>query len=281
MKKIWLLLGDEETKEKKEYLIAESYADLPEKLSMAVLRLAYTREKSLITRMAVFGLVCDMPRETRALLCEPEYRDSLERLLDQVDWAWSTGIEKFPFPHFRFKGTKYWLPDEQLQRVTTGEFVTAVAYLVAFSQDAGSNTQKGEYLDKFMATICRPQPSLAKRLMRDVVRFNGDEREAFSSYLADKRAVTFSAIDLAIKIAILQWFLTAVRQVETLYNMPAGEAGAAPLHLGSFVRDWELTVHSLAREGNFGNYDAVMERSIHDVLGYLELKKSEQDEVDN
>lgn len=279
MKKIWLSVDD--TDIRKEYRIAERYADLSPKTQMAVLRQAYTLEKCLMTRMAVFGLVCNMPRETRALLCEPEYQDHLQRLLDHVEWAWESGVEQRPFSSFKLKGVTYCLPDEELQHVTTGEFVTAVAYLVAFSLDTGNSSQKSDYLNRFMATICRPKLSLAKRLMRDVIRFNGDEREPFSSYLTGKRTALFESIDLAKKISILQWFLSAVRKVETLYNMPVAEAGAAPLHLGSFVRDWELTVHSLAKEGNFGNYDAVMERSIHDVLGYLELKKQENDDSDD
>jgi hypothetical protein len=285
MKKITIALDDQAPQT---FLIAERYSDLPPKLAMAVLKLAYTQDRTLETRLAVFHLVCDAPIEVKELFLQADQVGNLQRLLEQIEWAWQTGVEKRPMASFAAKGANYLLPDEELRQVSTGEFITAVAYLLAFSDTHSSSAFRGpadpvnkeRFLNQFLAAICRPKVSLIKRLQRNKDEYTGDDREPFNSYFLDSRAERFSSVDLATRIAILQWFLAAVSRAEQLYGMPAPDPTEkkAVLHTGTFVRDWETTVHNLAKEGNFGNYDAVMGRSIHDVLGYLELKKLNQED---
>lgn len=279
MKRIWL--GDAE------YRVATRYADLPHKQCLAVLRLAYTNEKTIESRLAVLHLSSTIPPNVTRVLCEPPFRDELMRILDCLEWAWTTGIETRPFASFTLKGREYLLPDEDLRLVNTGEFISSVAYLLAFSLSKSTrsggpvaNLEREGFLNMFLATICRPKVSLTKRLMRDKNRYTGDDREPFNSFYVESRAARFSSVELATKVAILQWYLKATERAERLYGMPEPDPAdnRTPLQTGAFIRDWESTVHFLAREGNFGNYDAVMERSIHDVLAYLELKKDEDHE---
>ncbi|GAB3911597.1 hypothetical protein GCM10028803_53450 [Larkinella knui] len=261
-----------------ECALATCYADLSRNGTLEVLKLAYCSPRTSETELRIWSLVFVAPPEIKKMLLLPLHRNELLRLLEQIDWAWKSGVGKKPLDAFQLKGTTYCLPDEELRLVTTGEFITAVTYLLAFSSPTGDNGQKADYLAHFLATICRPKQSLARRLKRDKTTWNGDEREAFNSYLIDGRAGRFRSVELGLQVAIMQWFLAAVGRAERLYNMPAAEKSDTPIALGSFVQDWEKTVHGLAREGNFGPYDAVMERSIHEVLAYLELRKIEFDE---
>ncbi len=279
MKTIKIAIDDQPSKY---YQIAERYNELPPKLAIAVLKLAYTQPRTLQSRLAVFHLVCNAPIEVKEQFVQPDQIDNLQRLLEQIEWAWETGLEKRPIASFVCKGATYLLPDEELHQVNTGEFITAVAYLLAFSDThtSSAGTSKEPFLNQFLATICRPKVSLLRRLQRRREDITGDDREPFNSYFVESRGERFSSVDLGTRIAILQWFLSATKRTEQLYGMPAPDPDEkkAILHTGTFVRDWETTVHNLAREGNFGSYDAVMARPIHDVLGYLELKKLNQDD---
>lgn len=277
MKKIELIQDDIRV----ECALATSYADLSRKGMLEVLKLAYCSPRTPETELRIWSLVFVAPPEIKKMLLQPLHRSELLRLLEQIEWVWKTGIEQRPLESFRLKATTYCLPDEDLRLVTTGEFITAITYLLAFSTPSGDDSQKADFLARFMATICRPKLSMASRLKRDKTQWNGDQREAFSSYRIDARAGRFRSVDLSIQVAIMQWFLAAVGRAERLYNMPVPEKSDAPIALGSFVQDWEKTVHGLAREGNFGPYDAVMERSIHDVLAYLEIRKLELDEYES
>ncbi|MGV3560752.1 hypothetical protein [Larkinella arboricola] len=274
MKKIELIQDNARV----ECTLATGYSDLPYQVTMEVLRLAYCQPRTPETELRIWSLVFVAPEAIKKMLLLSLHRDELLRLLEQIDWAWKSGVEKRPVDSFSVKGTKYCLPDEDLRLVSTGEFITAVTYLLAFSSLQGGNAEKSDFLDQFLGTICRPKLGLGKRLQRDKTRWNGDNREGFNSFLIEGRAERFRSVNLSVKVAIMQWFLAAVGRAERLYGMPAPEKSDTPMALGSFVQDWEKTIHGLAREGNFGNYDAVMERPIHDVLAYLELRKLENDE---
>lgn len=286
MRKVNIQIDQDGEKQTYDCLIAQNYIDLPKRIAQEVVLIAYTQPKNWENRLEVWDRVFFCKPEVREILTHPDRIDELLRLLEFTEWAWSGGFEKRPLEYFWPKGNtrRFYLPDENLQHVSTGEFITATAYIVAFAAGGSSEAEKFSLLNRFVATICRPRVSVVQRLTNKKVTAGTDIREPFNSYQVDARAEKYiKPLHLSIHVMVLEWFLTVTQRVQAQYGMIASEdeSQSAILQVGLFVRDWEQTVHDLAHAGNFGRYDDVMNRPIHDVLAWLELRKIEADKKAN
>lgn len=264
--------------------MAENYAELPKKVRQEVALIAYTMPKTWETRLEVWDRVFFAGRELREILTHPDRVSELLRLLDFTEWVWTGGFDKRPFEGITIGSARLWLPDENLQYVSTAEFVSATAYLIAFSAPLAAesdHSEKWPLLDQFMACVARPRRSVVQRLTNRnkpaTPHHPDDRREPFSQHRIDRLATdVMSRVSLPTKIMVLQWFLAATKRMQDAYGMVGDDKADQPLQLGLFLRDWEQTIHELAKAGNFGRYDDVMNRPIHDVLAWLELRKTDK-----
>lgn len=251
--------------------LVSSYDDLKKKDIIGLVRKAYLNPLSMETKVALLRELFIATDRVWELLERKENHDQVWRLIQTLDWVWK-GPEYRPIQFIRIRGKSYHLPDEQLHKLGTAEFVIATAHLMGF-HNAKDDSAAVSSLAKFMATIARPKPDVMERIRAG--RGNGDPREEYNSDRCDRREKQFLKVDLVTQILTAQWFNNAANKLLAAYGMAGGDPDAAPISQGIFVQDWERQVVKVAEGRVFGGYDQVMERPLADVLAYIELKNDE------
>ena len=255
------------------YLV-DSYAELRKQGDvLAIVQEAYLEPLNMKVRLRLLRKLFHAPAEVWEVLTMQENHEELWRLMQHLDWVWK-GPEVRPFPSVKLRGKDWYLPDEDLQWLSTGEFVIATAHLIGF-WTGKTEAEQSLSMGKFLATIIRPKAGVMNR-KRQVP--GGDPREDFDSARAGNRAAGLAGrIGLATQVLVAQWFNNAANRMLMGFGFakPSGEEGLALINQGIFIQDWERQVVKVAESQVFGSYDGVMTRPIQDVLSYIELKNDE------
>ena len=251
-------------------LLIDSYADLKKRGDVvSLVRVAYMNPLSIEVKLDLLRKLFIAPDRVWEQLEREENQQELLRLISHLDWVWK-GPDIKPVEFLRIKGKKYLLPDENLYELGTAEFVVATAHLIGF-YTAPTDFEGTGHLAKFCSTIIRPKKDVMERMKTGSL---GDQREAFNSMKSENRWTSFLKVDIVTQILIAQWFNNACNRLLERYGMKGGE-DSAPINQGIFVQDWERQIVKVAESHVYGNYDAVMQRNILDVLAYIDLKNDE------
>jgi hypothetical protein len=253
------------------YLVS-SYADLRKQGDVrAIVKEAYLNPLSIEVKLSLLRKLFHAPERVWETLEMEENHEQLWRLMQHLDWVWK-GPEVRPFASIRIKGKDYFLPDEDLQWLSTAEFVIATAHLIGF-WTGGGEVENAQSMGKFLATIIRPKPDILHRKNN-----RPDPREEYDSTRCERRyAGLIGRIDVPTQVLVAQWFNNAANRMLMSFGFARPKQGdeSALIEQGIFVQDWERQVVKVAESQVFGSYDGVMARPIQDVLSYIELKNDE------
>lgn len=251
-------------------LLVDSYADLKKRGDVTALaRMAYLNPLNMEVKLELLRKLFIAPKNVWEQLERPENSEELHRLISHLDWIWK-GPDIRPLNYIKIRGKAFLLPDDNLFELSTAEFVVATAHLIGF-WTAASDVQGAESLSKFCATIIRPKKDVLALIKLGSL---GDKREEFNSMKCDNRSKFFLKIDVVTQILIAQWFNTACNRLLERFRMKASE-DSAMINQGIFIQDWERQIVKVAESQVYGNYDAVMQRNILDVMAYIDLKNDE------
>lgn len=254
--------------------LVDNYADLRKRGDVtALVRAAYLNPLSVEVKLELLRKLFQAPERVWEQLEREENHGELWRLISLLDWVWK-GPEVRPVDWLRIRGKNCLLPDENLYELVAAEFVIATAHLIGF-WTAGNDAQGAESLAKFCATIMRPKKDVLERMRQPFDFAQGDQREVFNSAKVENRWKHYLKIDLVTQILIAQWFNNASNRMLKRFGMAGGGDDEAIINQGIFVQDWERQIVKVAESQVYGNYDAVMQRSISDVLSYIDLKNDE------
>ncbi|WP_254562128.1 hypothetical protein [Dyadobacter diqingensis] len=251
--------------------LVDSYTDLRKRGDVvAIVKAAYLNPLSIPVKLELLRKLFQAPPEVWYQLEQPENHDELWRLMSHLEWVWK-GPEVKPLHFIRLRGKTFLLPDEDLFFLSTSEFVVATAHLIGF-WTSKTDAQGAESLARFMATITRPKKDVMQRLKS---KDDPDQREVFSSVRTESRWKIFAKTDIVTQILVAQWFNNAGNRLLKRYGMTGGSGDDAMINQGVFVQDWERQIVKVAESQVYGNYDAVMSRSLPEVLSYIDLKNEE------
>lgn len=191
--------------------------------------------------------------------------EALQQLLGVIDWMWKKPLLKQPFVSLKFKGTEYFLPEENFYTMSWGELKDAYVHCEAF----GRQLVPGEtHLDLLVATLCRPKRE--DNYLKNE-KWNGDIRETYNEFIAKERAKQLKNLSFAHKLSVLLFFAGTAKDMMNSYDIyPEGDGETVEQYLGQGFEENTLV---LAEKGIFGNYASTSSTNCHNILIALERNK--------
>ncbi|GAB2954840.1 hypothetical protein GCM10027048_20490 [Hymenobacter coalescens] len=250
------------------FSVPQAWPELTEPQLLAVVPHLYADRRSARVRLAVLQLLCPVPRKLLRLLGAEQLRD----LLQLVEWVWEQELVATALTSFPHRGRTYLLPLPRLEDAVALEYALASMHFAAFAHPQRPQPQR---LDDLVAALCRPQRA---DLDETDPHWDGQRRERFNPKLAEARAKELAGAPMAVKIVVLQQFLSAQRFIHRAYQElykrqeQGARRGQPVVSDGSEVME---LIHVLAQEGTYGDYDATCYTSMHTIL-YNQAKQAKR-----
>lgn len=194
-------------------------------------------------------------------------------LLGRIAWMWSEPLLTQPFEYVRFGGVAHYLPDPELKTLTFGELTDAYIHLRAYIDQL----EKGEKrLHWLLATICRPEPKEFD--YQEKTDWNGDKREPYNAFIAEKRAELWKGVSIEKKVPILLYFVSVLKQMMETYQIYEVEGEGDIENVEEYPgQGFIKNQHLLAEKQIFGNITQTRQANAHDVMLALEEKKKDEE----
>lgn len=251
-------------------LLPQSWEEVPKSLRIPLLKLLLNHETNT-ARLKAF-----------ALLAGIKYKDlnhcTFDTLLaiDKVmEWL---KVQPVTFPlvrSFRHKGKRYYLPAEDFENGQAIEYPIADDYFTKYL-----NTEKEIYLDKLIATICRPAKYRFGILDKAHFNKNGDPRiPLLSRDQAEAAAPIFEKLPQEVKFSILMYFNGIKELVFDSYGEFLFEGVNDDHSENNGVSfGWWGVYMDIAKEGAFGPLHQVYQSNFHSICMYLVQQKDRYDQ---
>lgn len=246
--------------------LPSKWSELTDRQIMDIVPLIYSGTASLpVQRLQVLKKLLKWPDETWAML-HPEQVWDLTR---QIGWIWESSIGTSKLRFFTWKGKSFYLPSPGLKDMSGLEFAAAEQHLKEFTRDGGT----AHSLNRLLATICRPLKSET-----------GLEREPYSSDHAEHMAIEFRSVNLGMRMAILQWYVAQIKDLQANYPkvFPKSEPAPGATSGGGPLAEFGMLaiLFSLADQGTFGDFEKTCTTNLHTILLYLTKKALEHEELE-
>jgi hypothetical protein len=248
--------------------IPAGWDEVPDQEIMPLLGLMYEDSRSLQMLTILRRLAPIPPRVWRNL--EPAVVHEMVTLLDY----WLT-IARFKVNgSFEHEGIIYHLPASGLTSLTGIEFANAEQLLKQAMAGTDPDTAS---IDHLVATICRPEKAGINQMDPE---YDGDRREKYNGDIAKRRAVSFKALPMGLRVAILQWYVAEVHRLQKRYSIiwpPPDEDDEDDPDSVEIVKPrnpmagfgFTGILLDLAKTGAFGDWEKVAFTNIHTLLTFL------------
>ncbi len=165
---------------------------------------------------------------------------------------------------------KFYGPSDGLTNIIFQEYIHTETFISKFN-----STGDIAFLDKFIAVLYRPQ---SKDYNPVYANFNGDRREPFNDFIIDTRAATVGKIDIALRHAILLFYMGCINHIQFLFKeVFTGNYGSADESKNTFKNMLKL-VTALTNNDVTKN-EQVRKTYLYEVMISLQEMKIQSDKV--
>jgi len=182
------------------------------------------------------------------------------------------------YTSFKFRFTRYYLPESHLYNACFLEFIYADAFLANLALEEGNKINL-EQLDMMVATLCRPQKTFWW-YRKNLASNDGDNRQRFNPALMKKRAKKFRKLPLQWKLYVLAFFIACKHEIINSldYNrvFPREKKQDFEDHESG---GWIQLLKDVASTRLYGNYDETAYYNLHTILTNLQDELVRQEKM--
>lgn len=252
----------------------ESYKDLcfVDKMEISKLTtglLTFTNHNTALIWKAIFKVICQgsftNARKFR------KWWDNLKVSIEQFEelknfttWA-AVKPETRPFDSFEHKGVRYIVVEDRFLNVSAAEWVEGIMDFLALASEEGEGSGTTDIL---ISNFCRPVRA-DLQIFRQSDNWNGDTREVYNRQKAMERAGQLSDLDVGVKIQIIWWLETLMRNFFAEYeDLFTGSGSDEPPRYPD-GRGYLMLLKNVAKQGYLGDFDRVTNTDISTVFALL------------
>lgn len=199
-----------------------------------------------------------------------------------LDWLQAENCTHPPFESWKIKGTRYYLPGNQLKYMTLIEYAVLDlcynVYQALFKANHFDMAQ--EWRDKLVTYMARP---IDKKIdPNDPNTFLGDRREKFNTIICDRRLPIFRDTPLEFKHGVLFYFVGCKKHIHekykgVIFQSPYTDEGKEIIGVSKKPpqpEEWIKIAFKLSG-GKFGTLKQTQYSNLYDVLEEIKMQQLE------